>query len=104
MIKKLKLIKTGNSGTYYIENGEKVDGVHQKITGNPIGIYGNVTKIWGDVSKIWGDVYALSGNVSGLSGNADGIKGNINECEITDEERAKGIRIEDLVGEEKENL
>ena len=45
MIKKLKLIKTGNSGTYYIENGEKVDGVHQKITGNPIGIYGNVTKM-----------------------------------------------------------
>ena len=36
MIKKLMLIKTGDSGTYYYENGELKHGVHKKINGNVV--------------------------------------------------------------------
>ena len=39
----------------------------------------------------------LSGNISGLSGSATNISGNLDDCEITEEEREKGVDIEKLV-------
>ena len=39
----------------------------------------------------------LSGNCSGLSGDCTGLSGNLTDCEITNEDRNKGINIEDLV-------
>jgi hypothetical protein len=39
----------------------------------------------------------LSGNVSYLSGYVSGLSGNLDDFEITDEDREKGINIEYLV-------
>jgi len=75
---------------YYYKNGIKKEGVHK-------GISGNVSGIRGDVSDIRGDVSGIYGNVSGIYGYVSGIYGNIDECEITDEEREKGIDIKDLI-------
>jgi len=61
---------------YYGEKGNKKNGIHNKI-------YGNVSEI--------------SGNVSGIYGNVNGIFGDINLCELTEEERKEGVKIEDLV-------
>ncbi len=63
---------------YYFENGIKIQGCHSRLSG---------------------DISGLSGDVSGLSGNVSGILGNISECDITPEDRRKGINITDLLME-----
>ena len=76
MKKQLKRVK---SETYYYENDEKIIGIHSNINDN---------------------VSYISGNVSYISGDVSGLSGNIDLCEITEEERQKGIKIEDLILEE----
>jgi len=44
-----------------------------------------------------GNLSGVRGNLSGVKGNLSGVKGNLDDCEITDEERIKGIKIEDLI-------
>ena len=39
----------------------------------------------------------MSGDCSGLNGNCSGLRGDLTDCEITNEDRYKGINIEDLV-------
>lgn len=60
------------------------------ITGIHDGIYGNVSGIRGDVSGI-------RGYVSGIHGDVSHISGDLDECEITKEDRARGIDINSLV-------
>jgi prophage DNA circulation protein len=96
---------------YYYKDDKKVDGVHSDIRGNVSGIRGdvsgirgNVSSIRGDVSSIrgnvsgiYGDVSGIRGNVSGISGNVSGIIGNLDECGLTAEDRAKGVKVTDLI-------
>lgn len=65
--------------TFYYEGDNKIMGTHNGISGDVSGILGDVSGISGDVNRIWGD---------------------INLCKITQEEREKGIYIEDLISEE----
>ncbi len=44
-----------------------------------------------------GDCHGLRGDCSELSGNCSGLRGNLDECEISNEDRAKGIDIATLV-------
>lgn len=67
------------------------------ITGIHDGIYGNVSNIRGNVSAIRGNVSNISGNVSGIYGNVSHISGDLDECEITNEDRTRGIDINSLV-------
>ena len=76
---------------YHYENGKRIEGIHDRL-------YGNITELSGNVSELLiGNISGLSGNVSGLYGDASGLFGELDSCEITDEERAKGININDLV-------
>ena len=60
-------------------------------------ITGDDSRILGDRSRISGDVSNISGNVTGIFGDVTGIRGDLDDCDITAEERAKGINIEDLI-------
>jgi hypothetical protein len=81
MKKKLKRVR---SMCYWIDgDGVRQDGIHAGIWGNVSGIRGNVTNLRGDVS--------------GLSGDVSDICGDIDDCDITDDDRAKGVKIADLV-------
>jgi len=51
----------------------------------------------GDLSGVSGNLSGVSGNLSGVSGNLSGVSGNLDEAEITDEERAKGTQVENLI-------
>ena len=51
-------------------------------------------KLKGLHSGLWGDY-------SGLWGDCSGLEGDLDECEIIDEERKKGVNIQDLITEEK---
>ena len=39
----------------------------------------------------------LYGDISGLYGDCDNIKGDLDDCDITDEDRKKGIDIQNLI-------
>ena len=39
----------------------------------------------------------VEGPHSGLRGDCSGLRGDLDECEITDEDRATGVNIEELI-------
>jgi len=88
---KKSLTRTPNK-TYYYEDSERIEGVPKDITGNLSGVRGNPSGISGDLSGITGDLSGVTGNLSGISGNLD-------DCDITKEEREKGIDINELIKE-----
>ena len=79
-----KALKKINKELYYSNSkNEKIKGIHLGISG--------------DVSGIYGNVLGISGDISGISGDVSGISGDVDDCNITDKERKKGIRIEQLI-------
>jgi len=91
---------------------KKLTGMHSKITGTPSpdlrghinpdlrgdvsGLSGDISYLSGNISGLSGDISGLSGDVSGLRGNCTNFEGDIDECGLTDEEREKGVDINDL--------
>jgi len=61
---------------YYIEGSEKSLGMNPDMSG---------------------DCYFLSGDCSFLKGYCSDLEGNLDECEITEGERKRGVDILDLV-------
>ena len=61
------------------------------------GLFSNVSGLSGDVTGLSGDVTGLYGDVTGLYGNVTGLFGNCDDCQITQEERKKGVNINDLI-------
>jgi len=87
-----KMLKRVEFRIWHYVNGEKKEG-------KPAGLSGDVTGLSGDVSGLRGYVTGLSGDVSGLSGDVTGLRGNLDDCKITDAERAAGVKVEDLVAD-----
>ena len=77
---------------YHYKGDIKVDGTNSEMIGNCTSLNGNCTGLYGDCTR-------LNGNCTGLSGNCTGLRGGLYECDITDEDRKKGIDIAELVGE-----
>ena len=67
-----------------------IDGPHARMLGDCSGLRGNCTLLWGDCS-------GLKGDCSGVSGDCTTAKGNLDSCDLTDEERAFGVSIDDLM-------
>ena len=68
----------------------------QKIQ-NELYHYFNGKKSLGQNKNMSGDCSGLRGNCTGLRGECTDLYGDLRECEITDEERKKGIDIKDLI-------
>jgi hypothetical protein len=69
-----------------------------------IHISGKCNRIRGDISGhggrlFYGDVSHLAGDCTGVFGCATGKQGDLSACGLTDEDRAAGVNIEDLVME-----
>ena len=98
---------------YHYKGDIKVDGTNgemigdcTRLNGNCTGLSGDCTGLCGDCSGLYGncsglngDCTGLRGNCSGLNGDCTGLRGDLYECDITDEDRKKGIDIAELVGE-----
>ena len=84
---------------YHYKGDIKVDGTNSEMIGNCTGLYGNCTGLYGNCTGLRGDCTRLNGNCTGLSGDCSGLRGDLYECNITDEDRKKGIDIAELVGE-----
>ena len=61
----------------------------------------NNENLTGDLSKIYGNAEDISGDVSGIYGNVSDISGNVDDCELTKEDRKRGVNISDLLSVEK---
>ena len=104
-MKKL-LQKITTTELYFRKNGVKqvVDGRNKDtypsgLTGDISGLTGDISGLTGNISELTGNISSrLTGNISGVYGDATNISGDLDECKITEEEREKGINIEDLVG------
>ena len=48
-------------------------------------------------NKVEGIPNGITGDLSGITGNLSGIRGDLSDCEITDEDREKGIDLDDLI-------
>ena len=97
-IMKAKLTRVENKTYYFDENGDRHDGVPVGIRGNLSGITGDLTGIRGDLTGIWGDLSGIRGYLSGIRGNLSGIRGDLDDCEITEGDRLRGINIVELIG------
>ena len=84
---------------YHYKGDIKVDGTNGEMIGDCSGLRGDCTGLSGDCTGLSGDCSGLYGNCTGLSGNCTGLRGGLYECDITDEDRKKGIDIAVLVGE-----
>ena len=84
-----KALRKSTSRCWHFVDNLRVDGCHARLRGDASGLRGNVSDLWGDVSD-------LSGNVSGLRGNVSGLSGDVDDCGLSDHERAAGVNIADL--------
>ena len=91
---------SGNCSRLY-GNCSGLSGNCSRLYGDCSGLSGNCSGLYGNCSRLYGDCSCLSGNCSGLSGNCSCLSGDFDECEISDEEREKGIEIKSLCQEEK---
>ena len=87
--------------TWYFVEGERVEGVHERLSGDCSLLSGDCSGLSGNCSRLYGNCSLLSGDCSRLSGDCSGLSGDLDECDITEEERKKGIKISDLVREEE---
>ena len=89
---------------YYVVDGTKMVGKNVYLLGKAEGLYGDCSELRGNCSGITGDCSDLEGFCSNISGDVTGIHGccteiagDLDSCNITDDERNKGIQISDLV-------
>ena len=78
------------SNAYYYKDGDRIEGFPDSVGGDPSFISGDLTFIRGNLSRI-------SGNLTGIRGNLTRISGNLDDCELTDEDRKRGVDISELL-------
>ena len=64
-----------------------------RFEGAPSGVTGNLSGVRGDLSEV-------RGNLSGVWGDLTGVSGNLDACELTDEDRKRGVDISELIERE----
>lgn len=64
---------------------------------NAENLTGHTVNLKGDAAGISGNVSNLSGDVTGLRGDVTGVHGSLDACELSDEERAAGIKVASLI-------
>ena len=81
--------------------------IHRELRGDLSWLRGEINpELRGDLSELRGEIHPeLRGDLSGLWGNLSGLWGvipagacgNLDACELTDDERAAGVNIADLI-------
>ena len=98
------------------KNKDKLTGMHDGITGIPhpglrgeispdlrgkISLYlrGHISpRLRGCITGIYGDISPyLWGCITGIYGDCTGLTGDLDACEITSDDRANGVKIENLI-------
>ena len=102
MIRKLEKMNMTKSIYHYNELRKKVFGINRKMRGDCSLLSGDCSKLYGDCSELRGDCTELRGDCTGLCGGCSELSGDFDMCEITAEERAAGLLVNDLVFKSEE--
>ena len=86
---------------FHYANGQRIDAPPDGLRGDLSDVYGDLSGVRGDLSDVYGDLSGLRGNLSGVRGDLSDVCGDLDDCEITREDRAKGIDIKDLIDTKK---
>ena len=78
-----KALTKSSVSLHHYKDRKRVEGANKRMTG--------------DCSELEGNCTGLRGNCTGLRGDCSGLWGDLDECDITDEERKRGVDISDLV-------
>lgn len=62
---------------HYNDVGERAEGPPAGVRGDLTGVRGDLTGVWGNLSGVWGD---------------------IDDCDLSPEDRARGVHIDELIG------
>ena len=83
--------------TFFDKDGNLSD--VSNLRGDVSNLRGNVSYyLRGDVSNLTGNVsFYLTGDVSYLRGNVSNLTGNVDDAEISEEDRKKGVDVSDLI-------
>jgi hypothetical protein len=89
---------------YYVVDGVMRDGAPSSVWGNLTGVSGDLTDVWGNLTGVSGDLSGVTGNLSGVwgdlsgvTGNLSGVWGDLDDCELTPEDRERGVSVEELL-------
>ena len=93
----MKKALTKKTELHHYKNGVRIKGAKKNMSGNCGELSGDCSGLRGECSGLSGECSELRGKCSELWGDCSGLSGNLDDCEITEEERAKGINIQDLV-------
>lgn len=89
---------------FVIKDGKKIVITNKNLSelfGDCVNIHGNCSNLYGKCSlALCGSCSHLSGDCTGIKGYCTGLSLNLDDYEITDEEREKGIDINKLVKQE----
>jgi len=97
---KKALRKNKSDFWYFDKKGHQVFGVAPPdVRGNLSDVRGDLTDVRGDLTGVCGDLSNVRGNLTGVCGDLTGVCGNLDDCEITAEDRKKGININTLIEE-----
>ena len=98
----MKKLLTGldASDIFYFQSGVRIEGAPPCVRGDLSHIRGDLTFVCGDLTHICGDLTFVRGDLTGVRGDLTFVRGDLDKCEITQEDRAKGIRIEELIEED----
>ena len=107
MEKKLTRVKTN---VYFYKDGKKNEGFPAYVWGDLSNVWGDLTGVSGDLTCVRGDLTGVRGNLAGVRGNLTGVSGDLtgvwgdlSDCAITDEDRAAGVDINDLIDSAEPN-
>ena len=67
----------------------------------PSGIYHykDGERIYEPPDGVRGDLTGVSGDLTGVRGDLTGVRGDVDACQLTSEERARGVNVADLLEE-----
>ena len=74
-----------------------VSGDISGVRGDLSGVSGDLSGVSGNLSGVRGNLSGVRGDLSGVSGYLSGVRGNLDDCEITDADRERGVQIADLI-------
>ena len=62
--------------------------------------FANDIRFEGAPSGVTGNLSGVRGDLSGVTGTLTGVSGNLDACELTDEDRKRGVDISELIERE----
>ena len=84
-------------GTFYFVDGRKKFGAPSWVYGDLSEVRGDLSGVYGDLSGVRGDLSGVYGDLSGVYGDLSGVYGDLDDCDLSDDDRKKGVTIKELI-------